>query len=245
MRESLPAHHRLAFNGGFLAVVVSIKVAGRQPISTGEYFMKRRVLTLIAVAVFAIATIATSAVAAGGGSSMGRSPRDSGGGRGPGGGGGGHGGGGGGGGHGGGGGGHGWSGSGHSHGGSGGGHGWSGNSHSHGWYGHGYGHSWYGHGYGHGWYGHGYGHGYWYPRWSVWAGGPVYWGAGYGPYYAPYASVYPYAYEAPPAYADPGPASQYYCTDPPGYYPDVPTCNRDWLQVVPRGKQPPSPPPPR
>jgi hypothetical protein len=125
---------------------------------------------------------------------------------------------------------------------SGGSHSWKGGGHGHGWYGGGWYRPW---GFG------GYGHGYWYPHhWSVWVGGPVYWGAGYGPYYGPYVSVYPYAYGAPPVYADagppvyrqkPGPAFQYYCTDPPGYYPDIPKCNTDWLQVVPRGTQPPPP----
>jgi hypothetical protein len=27
----------------------------------------------------------------------------------------------------------------------------------------------------------------------------------------------------------------YYCTDPPGYYPTVPTCNVPWTPVAPSG----------
>jgi len=45
------------------------------------------------------------------------------------------------------------------------------------------------------------------------------------PYYvapAPYIGVIP----APPAV-------WYYCTDPPGYYPTVPTCNVPWIPVDP------------
>ena len=81
------------------------------------------------------------------------------------------------------------SGGGHGRGWSGGGHGWSGGSPSHSGYGGGHGHGGY-----RPWRVRGYGHGYWYPHWRVWASGPVYWSAGYGPY----TSVYPYPYADPP-----------------------------------------------
>lgn len=34
-------------------------------------------------------------------------------------------------------------------------------------------------------------------------------------------------------YVPPGAAFSYYCNDPVGYYPDVPSCPSGWLQVVP------------
>ena len=33
----------------------------------------------------------------------------------------------------------------------------------------------------------------------------------------------------------------YYCTDPAGYYPQVPNCNKPWLKVVPDGSPQPTP----
>jgi hypothetical protein len=58
-------------------------------------------------------------------------------------------------------------------------------------------------------------------------GPPVYVPA---PVYAP-----PPVYVAPPVYVVPlGPApaqSWYYCDNPPGYYPNVPSCNTSWRQV--------------
>jgi hypothetical protein len=89
-----------------------------------------------------------------------------------------------------------------------------------------------------------------------------YWGPGWGyPYYAgyPYYSSYPY-YAAYPYYADepyayePGPSTyiqrdmgsapsssapvgenqySYYCPDPAGYYPQLQSCPKGWLKVVP------------
>ena len=70
---------------------------------------------------------------------------------------------------------------------------------------------------------------YWYgPRYVYPYGPPVY---AAPPVYAP-----PPVYVAPPVYyvAPQGPApaqSWYYCDDPPGYYPNVPSCNSSWRQV--------------
>ena len=72
-----------------------------------------------------------------------------------------------------------------------------------------------------------------------------YWGAGYYPYYDPY--YYPaYAYAnpvydeapvysdvAPPAYSEQDPGYRYYCPNPAGYYPSVPSCSTGWMKVVP------------
>lgn len=69
---------------------------------------------------------------------------------------------------------------------------------------------------------------YWYGRGYVYPYGP--------PVYAP-APVYvaPPIYVAPPVYVAPqGPApaqSWYYCDNPQGYYPNVPSCNTPWRQV--------------
>jgi hypothetical protein len=91
--------------------------------------------------------------------------------------------------------------------------------------------------------------------WLGWGWWPGYYPA-YYPYYAgyypayPYAVDYPYGYEygyesmAPsyvqkdaPAYDQQGSGQrgqyQYYCPDPAGYYPQVATCARGWLRVVP------------
>ena len=65
-------------------------------------------------------------------------------------------------------------------------------------------------------------------------------GYGYGPYYYPPAVVYappPVVYAAPPA---PAPAQSYisqpqpysyYCDNPQGYYPSVPSCSTPWREV--------------
>jgi hypothetical protein len=69
-----------------------------------------------------------------------------------------------------------------------------------------------------------------------------YWyGPGYGYPYGPPVYVPPPVYAPPPVYVTPpvyvvpqGPApaqSWYYCDNPPGYYPNVPSCNSSWRQV--------------
>ncbi|MDQ2961901.1 MAG: hypothetical protein M3R31_01900 [Pseudomonadota bacterium] len=90
--------------------------------------------------------------------------------------------------------------------------------------------------------------------------GAPWWGLGWWPAYYPtyypysgyysaypyYAADYPYAYDytAPsyiqkdaPAYNQQrsweGGDYSYYCPDPAGYYPQVATCARGWLRVVP------------
>jgi len=77
---------------------------------------------------------------------------------------------------------------------------------------------------------------------GVGIGVPVYggYGYGYGPYYYPPAVVYappPVVYAAPPA--PPPPTSyvqqpqqySYYCDNPQGYYPSVPSCSTPWREV--------------
>lgn len=130
-----------------------------------------------------------------------------------------------------------------SHGGSGGAHA-SGGGGSHGgggWHGGG----WHGGGHGHGWHGsyvvYGFGWGWWpgyyYPYYPAYYPGYPYYGDG-----SPYP--YPYDYSAPayiqqgsPAYTErhfsEGAQYSYYCPDPPGYYPQVPTCAKGWLRVLP------------
>ena len=103
--------------------------------------------------------------------------------------------------------------------------------------GHGGGHS-HGGGHPHGGHGHG-GHG---GRGSVFFGFGGGFGAPYYPYaYAPYPYYYPPpVYYAPPAYYAPAPAppppspSWYYCDNPQGYYPYVPSCASGWRQVPAR-----------
>ena len=132
---------------------------------------------------------------------------------------------------------------------SGGGH--SGGGHSGGWHGGGW----------HGGHGHGGSHFYW----GVGIGFPgYYWGYPYYgyPYYAayPYAASYPYyspsyyfgdepGYDSGPSTyiqrdMNSGPSTvapaaesqySYYCPDPAGYYPQVQTCPKGWLKVVPDG----------
>jgi hypothetical protein len=99
-----------------------------------------------------------------------------------------------------------------------------------------------GHGGGGGWHGGGW-HGGWHGGWRapvVFAGprffvGPSFYYPGYypGPYaYAPPVVV---AAPAPPVYTQ-SPQSQYwyYCQNPAGYYPSVPQCPTQWLQVAPQ-----------
>jgi hypothetical protein len=138
---------------------------------------------------------------------------------------------------------------------SGGGHsgGWSGGGHSGGWH-------------GGGWHG-GHGHGGSHFVWGVGIGFPGYWGYPYYgyPYYAsyPYYGGYPY-YADEPYYGvyDPAPGSyiqrdmgsapsssapagenqySYYCPDPAGYYPQIQSCAKGWLKVVPDGGPRPRP----
>ena len=88
--------------------------------------------------------------------------------------------------------------------------------------------------------------------------GSPWWGWGYGwwpgyyyPYYPAYYPSYPYYPDTyyPSDYSStyiqqgaPAPTERsyseggqysYYCPDPAGYYPQVPTCNREWLRVLP------------
>jgi hypothetical protein len=49
------------------------------------------------------------------------------------------------------------------------------------------------------------------------------------------------ATQAPNAGAPNGGEYSYYCTDPAGYYPQVPNCNKAWLKVVPDGSAVPRP----
>lgn len=66
---------------------------------------------------------------------------------------------------------------------------------------------------------------------------PVFVGSAYAPYY--YATYSPYSSpvyldQDPPTYVDPQPDGYfYYCQDPAGYYPDVPSCAIGWMLVVP------------
>jgi hypothetical protein len=50
----------------------------------------------------------------------------------------------------------------------------------------------------------------------VGVGGPVFWGWGWGP---------------PPVVFVSGAPALWYCSDPPGYFPTIPACSVDWIQV--------------
>jgi hypothetical protein len=63
---------------------------------------------------------------------------------------------------------------------------------------------------------------------SFFIGAPIIFGSGYYPY--GYADSYGYSY--PYEQQDSG-SNYWYCRDPAGYYPAVPTCPSGWLQVVP------------
>jgi len=92
---------------------------------------------------------------------------------------------------------------------------------------------------------------------APWWGWPGYYPL-YYPYYGsygyyPYADYYPYEYAEPtyieqdtPAYNPPrgGQRSEYsfYCPDPAGYYPQVQTCAKGWLRVVPQSAPGPGAP---
>jgi hypothetical protein len=90
------------------------------------------------------------------------------------------------------------------------------------------------------------------------------WGWGWWPGYYPYYPAYGYPYydypygdysggyieqgssgEAQPAPAPSGPQYSYYCPDPAGYYPQVATCPKGWLRVLPQNAPGPSSPAPR
>jgi len=139
---------------------------------------------------------------------------------------------------------------------SGGGGGWHGGGGS--WHGgggswHGGGGSWHGGHGGWGWHGTSFVIGVGGPWWGWWpAYYPYYYGGYSYPYYYPYAGYYPYYQDAPmydsgtyvqrPDAGYQGDATQgapeqggyqYYCPNPAGYYPQVPTCAAGWLRVVP------------
>jgi len=80
-------------------------------------------------------------------------------------------------------------------------------------------------------------------RGGVFFGGPFYDPFWFGPNWAfpgpAYYSPYPYYYYPP--YTDYGPDSAappsqgwYYCSNPRGYYPEVPNCHTQWQYVPPR-----------
>lgn len=81
-------------------------------------------------------------------------------------------------------------------------------------------------------------------------GAPLWWGPGYYPY--PYYAPYYYAPAYSTFYAEPGairyverdPGYRYYCTEPAGFYPEVQTCPKAWLKVVPDGAALTTSPPP-
>ena len=97
------------------------------------------------------------------------------------------------------------------------------------------------------------------PWWGWWPGY-------YYPYYPAYYVGYPYYHDYPYDYSGgyveqgssnnpsaPGASSgqfssgqySYYCPDPAGYYPQVATCSKGWLRVVPQNAPGPSSPAPR
>jgi hypothetical protein len=96
---------------------------------------------------------------------------------------------------------------------------------------------------------------YGYPYYSYYY--PTYY---YGyPYYGSYYGGYPYDYgsdysggyieqgsggspQAAPAPSQPRAEYSYYCPDPAGYYPQVATCPKGWLRVVPQNAPGPTSP---
>jgi hypothetical protein len=93
---------------------------------------------------------------------------------------------------------------------------------------------------GRGWHGGHHGHGH---RHGGWRGPVVFVGPRF--FVGPPAFYYPrpYVYAPPVVVAAPAPpvytqASQYwyYCQDPAGYYPAVPQCPTQWLQVAPQSE---------
>ncbi len=96
------------------------------------------------------------------------------------------------------------------------------------------------------------GHSHWGPRSGVYFGDP-FWGPYYDPFYDPFPPRYYYAPRTviieprePPVYvqrAEPNasrqPVTWYYCPEPAGYYPHVPSCTRAWVPVDPATLPPP------
>ena len=79
-------------------------------------------------------------------------------------------------------------------------------------------------------------------------GAPWAWGGGYYPYpyYPPYYYGSGYSVYAEPVlirYVERDPGYRYYCTEPAGFYPDVQSCPKVWLKVLPEGAASTSPPP--
>lgn len=83
-----------------------------------------------------------------------------------------------------------------------------------------YGHDYYGHGYYRGWYGG--------PNVVI---GVSPWGPPPPVYYGPPPVVY-VTPPAPQTYVEKTPTYAYYCQNPAGYYPRVPSCSRGWMKVV-------------
>ncbi len=78
------------------------------------------------------------------------------------------------------------------------------------------------------------------PRRVIIGGGAVIVAAPYY-WYPPYPYAYPYvapayggsAYEETPQYIEQGSEIRYYCPDYQDYYPNVPSCPSQWMQVIP------------
>lgn len=99
------------------------------------------------------------------------------------------------------------------------------------------------------------------PWWGWWPAYYPYWYGYSYPYYYPYYPYYPYSSDAPmydygsyvqkpdagyqgdaSQQAAPSQGYQYYCPNPAGYYPQVPTCAAGWLRVVPQNAPGPTSP---
>ncbi|MGH6888840.1 MAG: hypothetical protein ACREHF_06550 [Rhizomicrobium sp.] len=76
-------------------------------------------------------------------------------------------------------------------------------------------------------------HRWWHGRFGWWwdVGGDWFW---YGAPVYPYPTVVSDYYDEEPEYAEPGP-TWYYCYNPAGYYPYVPSCNGPWQPVPAQG----------
>ena len=61
-------------------------------------------------------------------------------------------------------------------------------------------------------------------------GDPFFWPPSY--YEPPLYTEPLYSEHNPAIYFGPGVSYRYYCTDPPGYYPEIQSCPNGWLQVV-------------
>ena len=98
--------------------------------------------------------------------------------------------------------------------------------------------AWWGWNTGWGWWGWNAGwgwNGWWGPGWNGWWGTPA-WSAGWN--WPAVAVTTPIVVEQEAtAFVSPAPAPTtlwYYCTEPPGYFPYVQSCNRAWIPVVPQ-----------